>query len=346
MTTRDADGNRGTGQEAEPGPPGRPLAAARQRKAGATPFAVGFSMTAWREQHLYGLFSSLGYLWRRRRSTLLTVCVMALALLLPLLLQVVLRNLEDFGDGLRDAREISVFLQPRLALAEVEAANSTISQAAGVVEVRMRTPADGLDELRALEGFEGAAALLDDNPLPHVLLVAPAAGLDDGGMRALAAQLGKLPGVDFVQFELAWRDRLGRVLAFARRMALIAGVLFALAALLVVGNTIRLDVAARSREISVVQLLGGTDGFVRRPFLYAGVWYGLGAGLLAVIVASVLIGFAREPTLALAADYARQFELRGVSATLAVAALAGGAMLGWLGAWAACTSWLARGRPR
>ncbi len=318
----------------------------RARTPGATPFAPGFSLLAWREQHLYGLFSSLGYLWRRRRATLLTVAVMALALLLPLLLQVLLRNVAGFGDGLRDAREMSVFLRPETQPAEVEAARVAVRGLPGVEAVRVRTPDDALGELQSLEGFAGAAALLDDNPLPHVLLVAPRATLDDAGVHALAQRLDEAPHADFVQYDLAWRDRLGRVLRLAQRLTLIAGVLFALAALLVVGNTVRLDVAARSGEIAVVQLLGGTDGFVRRPFLYAGAWYGLAASVLALLAATAVVAWAREPALALAANYARDFSLRGVSWSLAAATLASGAMLGWLGAWAACTSWLARGRPQ
>jgi len=292
------------------------------------------------------LFSSLGYLWRRRRATLLTVAVIALALLLPLLLQVLLRNLEGFGDGLRDAREMSVFLLPRLQPSELDDARFTAETFPEIAAVRLRTPADALDELRALEGFAGAAALLVENPLPHVMLVTPRAQLADAGVRALAQRLEKMPHVDFVQYDLAWRDRLNQLLALARRLALIAAVLFALAALLVVGNTIRLDVAARSGEIAVVQLLGGTDGFVRRPFLYAGVWYGAAAALLALVAATAIVALIREPALALAANYARDFALRGVSLPLAAATLAAGAMLGWLGAWAACSSWLARGRPQ
>lgn len=329
-----------------PNQSGREQKAPPPRVAGAERFTRGFSFTAWREQHLYGMFSSLGYLWRRRRATLLTVAVMGLALLLPLLLQVFLRNLEGFGSGLRDAREMSVFLAPRLANAHVQQARDEARSILGVQDVRVRTPADALEELRTLEGFAGAATLLDDNPLPHVLLVTPRPGLDVAGVRALAQRLDAGSRVEFVQYDLAWRDRLDRVLALARRLALLAGVLFALAALLVVGNTIRLDVAARASEIAVVQLLGGTDGFVRRPFLYAGLWYGLAAGLVALVAAFTVVMLVRESAVALAANYAEDFAVRGVSLPLAAATLAGGAMLGWLGAWAACGSWLARGRPR
>lgn len=344
MKSRDAD----DGQRNRRAPEGRPAREPGRsaRPAGATPFAPGFSFIAWREQHLYGMFSSLGYLWRRRRATLLTVAVMALALLLPLLLQVVLRNVQGFGDGLRDAREMSVFLRPALSPDAVEAARVAATALPGTAAVRVRTPADALAELQSLEGFAGAAALLDDNPLPHVLLVSPRATLGDADVRALASSLEAVPHADFVQYDLAWRDRLDRVLQLATRLVLIAGVLFALAAFLVVGNTIRLDVAARSGEIAVVQLLGGTNGFVRRPFLYAGAWYGLAAALVALLAATVVVASVREPALALAANYARDFALRGVSWPLAAATLAGGAMLGWLGAWAACTSWLSRGRPQ
>lgn len=316
------------------------------RAAGAARFGREFSWDAWREQHLYGMVSSLGFLLRRLRASLLTVAVMALALLLPLLLQVLLQNLSGFGEGLRDAREMSAFLQPGLGADEAGAAADALTAVAGVARVHLRTPGDALEELRALEGFDGAATLLDDNPLPYVLIVAPRAELDDAGLRALATQVEVINGVAFVQFDLAWRDRLGKVQALAKRLAAMATVLFGLAALLVVGNTVRLDVAARAHEIAVVQSLGGSDAFVRRPFVYAGVWYGMAAGALAWACAAALVFWSRAPALALVRDYSETFVLAGVSPLLGLTTLAAGAMLGWIGAWIACSSWLARGRPR
>ncbi len=319
---------------------------ARERAAAAERFGREFSWPAWREQHLYGMVSSLGFLIRRLRATVLTVAVMALALLLPLLLQVLLQNLSGFGEGLRDARELSAFLQAGLGAKEAGAATDRMTSLAGVDHVVMRTPGDALEELQSLEGFKGASTLLDDNPLPYVLIVTPRTDLGDAELRALAAKMEAGANVEFVQFDLAWRDRLGKVQALAIRLAAMAAVLFGLAALLVVGNTVRLDVAARAHEIAVVQSLGGSDAFVRRPFLYAGIWYGSAAGALAWAGAAALLAWSRVPALELAHDYSEAFVLRGVAPLLGLATLAAGAMLGWLGAWIACSSWLARGRPR
>src|SRR5205085_10387033 len=131
----------------------------------------------------------------------------------------------------------------------------------------------------------------------------------------------------------------------ATRITLVLAGLLALGALLVVGNTIRLDVESRAEEIAVVQLIGGSDGFVRRPFLYAGVWYGLAAAVLALLgVLAVQLALS-APVRELAASYGSEFALAGLPWSIAGGTLAGGIMLGWLGAWTACGRHLARGRP-
>lgn len=298
------------------------------------------------DQHLYSAASSLGGLWQRRGATLLTVLVMGLALALPLLLHLAVRNLETFGGSLREAREISVFIDPAAGADAVAAYAEALEARDDVVSVLLREPADGLAEIGQLPGFEEALALLDDNPLPPVLLVAPSKAADAATIRALAEFIETAPWVDLVQYDLEWRERLTRALALAERLVDVVALLLGLGALLVVGNTIRLDVESRSDEIAIVQQLGGSNGFVRRPFLYAGCWYGLMAGLLAllgVVAATVALS---GPVAALAESYGSRFALRGLDFAAVAATLAAGIMLGWIGAWAACGRHLARGAPR
>jgi cell division transport system permease protein len=297
------------------------------------------------DQHLYSALSSLGRLWQRRLATALTVAAMALALALPLLLGLVLRNVAQFAGAVADSREISAFFAPGLEPAAAEALAARLGALANVERVALRTPADGLAELRDLAGFAGVAELAGVNPLPYVALVTPVQA-DAASVRALAHALEREAGVDFVQYDLEWRERLTAALALAERVVAVFATLLALGALLIVGNTIRLDVAARADEILIVQLIGGTDGFVRRPFLYAGVWYGLLAALLAL--AAVLAAWLAldGPAQALAARYGSAWRLHGPGAGAVAATLAAGIMLGWLGAWAACGRHLSRGRPR
>ena len=298
------------------------------------------------DQHLYSALSSLGRLWQRRGGTAITVLVMALALALPLMLQLAVRNLTQLGGALRDARELTVFVEAGLPEQRVDALRAQAGALAGVASVRARTPAQNLEDLRALAGFGDALDLIDRNPLPATLVVAPDPAQDAAAIAALARTLEALEGVDFVQYDLGWRERLDAALALARRGVLLVAALLALGALLVVGNTIRLDVAARADEIAVLQLLGATDGFVRRPFLYAGAWYGAAAALLAllgVVLAGIALG---APVARLAESYGSAYRLVGVGAGLAAATLAAGIVLGWLGAWAACGRHLARGKPQ
>lgn len=303
------------------------LAAARR---GGPRLAERFS--AWRDLHLYSLVSSLGRLAQRPWATLLTVGVMAVALALPLCLALVLGNVERVSGSFRESRDISVFLAPGLAPEAVEAARSRAQQLSEVEGVGLRTPAQGLAEFREMADFAGALALLEENPLPAVLVVAPRAGSDPA---ALAVTLRDLPGADFVQHDAQWRARLGAWLAFGQRLTLLAAALLGLGVLLVVGNTVRLDIQGRAEEIQTVQLLGATDGFVRRPFLYLGAWYGALAALLALALALVARGALEAPVAQLVESYGSAFELRGIGPDLALAVLAGAMALGWLGAWLA-----------
>jgi cell division transport system permease protein len=301
---------------------------------------------SWLDQHLYSALSSLGRLWSRRAATVLTVLVMGLALALPLLLSLMVENLRGLGGALTDSREVAAFLRSGATPDAVAAAAAAARALPGVESVEVRDPDAGLDELRRLQGFGEALDAIGDNPLPHVLVIAPTAAADGAAVAALADAAGAIDGVDFVQYDLAWRQRLDAVLALASRVAWVAGVLLALGALLVVGNTIRLDVAARADEIAIVQLLGGTDGFVRRPFLYAGAWYGLFAALVAIGGAWLAWAALTGPVARLAQTYGTVQALEGPGWAAQGAVLAAGIVLGWLGAWAAVGRQLAQGRPR
>jgi cell division transport system permease protein len=300
---------------------------------------------AWIDQHLYSLVSSLGRLWQRRGATLLTILVMALTLALPLLLEVAVRNLTRFSGALHDTREISAFLDVDADDRTQQETQTRIAALDGVGEVLARTPADGIEELRQLAGFAKALDVLDENPLPTVLRVSPASSLDAVAIKALAARIEAIDGVDFVQYDLVWRERLDLTLALATRVIWLIGALLALGALLVVGNTIRLDVAGRAEEIAIVQLLGGTNGFVRRPFLYAGVWYGALAAGLAVLGAMFAVWMLRGPVRALALSYGSDFALASLTWPLALGTLGAGIVLGWLGAFVASGRELAKGKP-
>lgn len=311
-------------------------AAAERKKAGG----VGSRFRAWREQHLYSLVSSLGRLAARPVATGLTVGVMAIALALPLGLGLALGNIERFSGSVTESREIGVFLKHDVTVAQARDLAAGIGARSDVSGVGVRTPDEGLAEFRAMSDLAGALDVLEENPLPTVLVVQP-----KGDGDALAADLRQLPQADIVQHDAAWRQRLSAWLAFGERVVQVVAVLLGLGVLLVVGNTVRLDIGARSEEIAVLQHLGATDAFVRRPFLYLGAWYGLAAGLLAgalLLVAGLLL---QGRLSALVASYGTQFALSGPGLRGTLLLLAGSATMGWLGAWLATGHHLRRTRP-
>jgi len=295
---------------------------------------------AWREQHLYSFFSSLGRLAARPWAALLTLLVMALALALPLLLYLVLVNAQQLHGDMRDAGAISVFLKPHLERAAVDGVAKRLRAHDSVASVVVKTPEQGLLEFRNQSGFADALNVLRDNPLPAVLIVTPRA--DVTHVAALVAQFGCEPEVDLVQYDAAWRQRLDAILGAATRAAQVLAALLALAVLLVVGNTIRLDILGRADEIEVMQLLGASSGFVRRPFLYSGLWYGTFSAALALLVIAVVEVTLSAPLQQLATSYDHRFSVRGLDLLPALATLGVGAVLGWSGAWLATWRHLAR----
>jgi cell division transport system permease protein len=165
-------------------------------------------------------------------------------------------------------------------------------------------------------------------------------------MAELAERLEGVTGIDEVRVDLAWVERLRHLAALGRRVALALGVLFGFGVLLVVGNTIRLAVESRRREIEVVMLIGATHAFVRRPFLYSGAWYGAGGGLLALGLLALGNHWLSLPVAALAASYGASFTLPQLDVTGSTILLSCSILLGWLGAWLAVTRHLSSIRPR
>jgi cell division transport system permease protein len=293
----------------------------------------------WLDHHLYSFVASLGRVARRPWSTLLTIGVMAIALALPLGLWLVLGNVARFSGDVQRSRQISVFLKTGVDDAQAQALARTLGARADIGAVQLRTPQQGLAELRA-RGLGEAIDAVGSNPLPSVLVVTPR-----GDETMLAASLQRLPEADLVQHDALWRQRLDGWLRFGLRVALVLGALLGLGALLVVGNTVRLDIQSRREEIGVLQHLGATDGFIRRPFLYLGTWYGLASGVLAIGLLTVAAIALRAPLAELAASYGSRFMLQGLDPATAAAVVIGAAALGWVGAGLVAGHYLRQTRP-
>ncbi len=299
---------------------------------------------AWLEHHGYSVVASLGRMLRKPWASLLTVGVMAMALALPLGLWVVLMNVQRLGGQVQAAREVTVFLKPGIDAAKADALADVLRARADVANVERVTPEQALAQLRQREDLAAAIDALGVDAaraaLPQALRVIPR---DDE--RALVQAAQALPEADRVQFDALWRERLQAWLGFGARAVQVLAALLGLGALLVVGNTVRLDIQSRREEIGVLQLLGASDGFVRRPFLYLGAWYGLAAGALALGILTLAWMALQSPLAALAARYGSSFALRGLDPLAAACVLVGAGLLGWFGAGLVTGHYLRQTRP-
>jgi cell division transport system permease protein len=304
-------------------------------------------MNQWFERHVQTLVGSLGRLWQQPFATLLTIVVIGIALALPACLHVLVQNVRVASGGWSSALDISVYMKPGASLDQTKRAAERIRQRRDVDEVTLIEADAALAEFRRNSGFGAALDALKDNPLPHALVVRPDAEYRAAGrVQELSNELKKIDGVDIVQLDTEWVSRFNAILDVIRRGVFLAAVLFALGILVIIGNTIRLDIENRRGEIEVTKLVGGSDAFVRRPFLYNGVWYGLAGGLIAGLIVAIVVAVLSAPVQRIAGLYGSQFELQGVGLIGWAALLLGGALLGWLGSFIVATRELREIEPK
>lgn len=296
-------------------------------------------LRTWIDHHVYSLVASLGRLLRKPGATLLTVLVLALALALPLGLWATLANVARLAGSVQASRQLSVFLQPHVPADRAQALAAQLRTRADVAALELRTPEQGLDELRR-HGLGEAVAALPDNPLPSVLVITPR-----GTPLPLVDALEALPESDFVQHDAQWRQRLDQWLRLGLRLSWVLAMLLGLGGLLVVGNAVRAEIQSRREEIGVLQLLGASDGFIRRPFLYLGTVHGLLAGAVALGLLTAAEFALREPLAALSRSYGSSFALHGLDPLQGAAVVLGAGLLGWLGAGLVTGHYLRQTRP-
>lgn len=301
---------------------------------------------SWIRLHVQTLIGSLGRLANQPVATAMTIAVIGIALALPASLHLLVTNLQGLSGHWDDSIELSLYLEHGLPEARAVALAKEIDGWPEVGGVDLVTADEALDRFREGSGLGDAVDALETNPLPHLVGVRPAAGSDDpDAIEALAERLRALEEADIVQADSDWVRRLFAMLQIARRLATLAAGLLAVGVLVIVGNTIRLDIQNRRDEIEVTKLIGGTDGFIRRPLLYSGFWYGLGGGLAALAIVQLGLLALAGPVERLSGLYGSGFRPAGLGAAGALVLVLLGAGLGWLGSWISATRHLRRIEP-
>ena len=295
---------------------------------------IGTLFRSYFLRHIQVFFYSLGQLSRVPVSTLMTCMVIGIALALPMGLHTLLNNAKQLSGGWESTAQISVFLHKKITASQAQNLKSDIQDWPDVISVHYISRERALKEFQALSGFGDALKALNTNPLPSVLIVKPKLSqTNEKATQKLLSKLRNLKQTDKAQLDMQWVRRLYAIMNIVERGVLILGFLLALAVLLVVGNTIRLAIQNRRKEIVVMKLIGGTDAFIRRPFLYTGFWYGLFGGIIAWMLVSFTIISISAPIEKLTALYQNQFDLDGMSFLTTLSLLGISIILGLVGSW-------------
>ena len=289
------------------------------------------SIARYFSAHSQNLVGALGRISRQPLGSSMTIAVIAIALALPSGLRIMVNNVRILSGSLEAAVDFTVYLDMSVDEESAQVLARDVEARPDVNRAVLIDRAQALADFRAYSGFGEALDTLEENPLPHALVVRPAGGTQ-GDVEALARDLDEMQQTALVQLDTAWVERLRSLAELANRAVGIATVLLSLAVVVVIGNTIRLEINNRREEIEVIKLVGGSDGYVRRPFLYLGLCYGLGGGIVAAITTAVGLGLISTPARSLAQLYDSGYRLVGLSAGQTVLLLGGGAILGWAGA--------------
>jgi cell division transport system permease protein len=296
------------------------------------------SVSAYFSRHAQVLVGSLGRLVGHPFATLMTMGVIAVALALPLFLSLLLQNARSATGNWNEAYDLSVYMDKRASAARTQALAKQLRLRGDVATVRVITAEQALAEFRSDSGFGNALDALAENPLPDTLIITPALSASTPqGTETLKNAVAGMNDVQTVQIDTEWVKRLHAMLDLLRRVVLLTGALLGMGIVLIVSNTIRLDILNRRAEIEVMKLVGASDGFARRPFLYGGIWYGLGGGLLALILVGVASSVLARPVAQLAFLYGSSFSMQGLKFDVALSVLALAVGLSWLGSWLAAT---------
>ena len=320
----------------------------RQRVEGASQSRARVSdqYNAWIRHHRLSAADSLHRVLDNLLASVMTWLVIGIALALPVGLNVALDNAGELSAGWDSPSQISLFLADD---ADAEAANALaleLEEREDVAAVAFISREDALAEFSSLSGFADVLASLERNPLPNLLLVTPAPGLDGIATGGLRSQLAQEALVAEAVLDMEWLQRLNSLMELSRRLVLAIGALLLLGVVLILGNTIRLAIENRRDEIVIVKLVGGSNPFVRRPFLYTGLWYGVGGGLCAAGLVGAALWFLGRPVAELAALYQSAFSLRGLGLMGTLNLVVLGGLLGLAGAWLAVARHLAEIEPR
>jgi cell division transport system permease protein len=320
--------------------------AVRKPSDALVPVRTSGPLRTWALRHVSTCVGALGRLAQQPFANLMTILVIAVTLALPAAMHLIIKNARSISGNLENALDFSVYLVADTSIADARNLKNIIAQRADVDSVDFISAEQALAEFKEHSGFGAALDHLEGNPLPHTLVVRPSGANTTQSMSLLNEELANLPETDVVQVDTEWVQRFLAILDMLQRAIAMGGILLGVAIIVVIGNTIRLDIQNRREEIEVTKLIGASNAFVRRPFLYTGLWYGLGGGLLALGLVGYGLYALEEPITRLAGLYNSGFRAIALDLRESLSIVGVGVLLGLTGSWIAATRHMRRIEPR
>ncbi len=299
------------------------------------------------QQHFQQIFTSFSELWKTPFATLMTILVLGVALSLPSVFHVLYKNTERVTDQWDKASEISLFLKKDISEQRIQVLINKLGLYDDIEAVTHITSHQALQEFKEMSGFSKALNYLDENPLPDVLIVVPVAqAMNIAGSKLLVAKLKREQGVDLVRVDIDWIEKLQAILSVVVDIVIAIAVLLLLSVLLIVSNTIRLNILNQRSEIEVFKLVGATNSFIQRPFLYVGAWYGLLGGLIAWLLTFGLVQWLHSGVISLMGLYQVEFQISVMNLEEVAILIAVATFLGFIASYISVKQYLVKIEPK
>lgn len=300
------------------------------------PKARSRQSSVFNEQTRYAWRSAWRDLQSKPFATVLTVLVIAISLTLPGICYIVYKNVSQAATQYYPSPQITVYLDKTLDDNAAARVVGQLQAEPGVEKVNYLSREEALGEFRNWSGFGGALDMLEENPLPAVAVVVPKIDFrNTEALSTLHQRILRIQGVDEARADDSWFARLAALTGLVGRVSAVIGVLMVTAVFLVIGNSVRLSIFARRDIINVQKLIGATDGFILRPFLYGGALLGFCGAVLSLIVTEILLAGLRSAVAEVVSVFSARFELSGLSFDECLLLLLICSMTGWVAAWLA-----------
>lgn len=304
------------------------------------------AFSIWLTRHASTAVGALGRLSRQPFASLMIVLVIAVTLALPAAINVIVKNAQSVSGSWSNALDFSVYLRQDLTVAEAENIAQLIRQRADIESVTLVTAEDALVEFKQQSGFGAALNQLNENPLPHALVVRPSSSNTGASMTLLQEEIANLPESELVQVDTEWVQRFHAILDIVQQAIAIGAALLGIAIVVIIGNTIRLDIENRRDEIEVTKLIGASNAFVRRPFLWTGFWYGLIGGCFALLLVHYGLFLLKAPITRLAGLYQGNISVTSLSVLEGGTIIGVAVFLGLFASWVTAARHMYRIEPR